>query len=63
MSQQPNVIRGATIVGTGMYVPEHVVTNHDLAKIVDTSDAWIVERTGFASAVSRRPIRCPRTWR
>jgi len=30
-----------------MYVPDKVVTNHDLAKIVDTSDEWIVERTGI----------------
>ena len=47
MSPQPDPIRGVTIVGTGMYVPEHIVTNHDLAKLVDTSDEWIVERTGI----------------
>ena len=47
MSRQPDSIRGATIVGTGMYVPEHILTNHDIAKVVDTSDAWIVERTGI----------------
>jgi 3-oxoacyl-[acyl-carrier-protein] synthase III len=47
MSPQPKLIRGATIVGTGMYVPEHVVTNHDLERLVDTSDEWIVERTGI----------------
>jgi len=47
MSRQPDAVRGATIAGTGMYVPERVVTNHDLAKIVDTSDEWIVERTGI----------------
>ncbi|MFZ5468989.1 MAG: beta-ketoacyl-ACP synthase III [Myxococcota bacterium] len=35
------------IIGTGSYVPEKVVTNHDLAKIVETSDEWIVERTGI----------------
>jgi 3-oxoacyl-[acyl-carrier-protein] synthase-3 len=35
------------IVATGSYVPENVVTNHDLEKIVDTSDEWIVERTGI----------------
>lgn len=35
------------ISGIGSYVPEKVVTNHDLAKIVDTSDEWIVERTGI----------------
>jgi 3-oxoacyl-[acyl-carrier-protein] synthase-3 len=35
------------ITGTGGYLPEKVLTNHDLAKIVDTSDEWIVERTGI----------------
>lgn len=35
------------ITGIGHYVPEKVVTNHDLAKLMDTSDEWIVERTGI----------------
>lgn len=35
------------IVGMGMYLPENVVTNHDLEQLMDTSDAWIVERTGI----------------
>lgn len=47
MSPQPKLIRGATIVGTGMYVPERIVTNHDLEQLVDTSDEWIVDRTGI----------------
>ena len=47
MSPQPEFIRGATIVGTGMNVPERVVTTHDLERMVDTSDKWIVERTGI----------------
>jgi 3-oxoacyl-[acyl-carrier-protein] synthase-3 len=37
----------ARILGTGHYVPEKILTNHDLEKIVDTSDEWIVERTGM----------------
>lgn len=37
----------AAIIGTGFCVPERVMTNHDLEKIVDTSDQWIVERTGI----------------
>ena len=37
----------ARISGTGHYVPARVVTNADLEKIVDTSDAWIVSRTGI----------------
>jgi 3-oxoacyl-[acyl-carrier-protein] synthase-3 len=35
------------IIGTGSYVPEKIVTNQDLEKIVETSDAWITERTGI----------------
>ena len=35
------------IIATGSYVPENVVTNHDLAKLVETSDDWIIERTGI----------------
>ncbi len=34
------------ITGVGMYVPEKVLTNKDLEKMVDTSDEWIVQRTG-----------------
>jgi 3-oxoacyl-[acyl-carrier-protein] synthase-3 len=35
------------IIGTGGYLPEKVLTNSDLEKIVDTTDAWITERTGI----------------
>ena len=35
------------IAGCGSYLPERMVTNHELAKLVDTSDEWIVERTGI----------------
>lgn len=41
-----SVIRSA-VTGVGSYLPEQVVTNADLAQIVDTSDEWIVERTGI----------------
>ena len=37
----------AGILSVGSYVPERVVTNDDLAKIVDTSDEWIFQRTGI----------------
>lgn len=37
----------ARIVSTGSYVPERVLTNHDLEKMVETSDEWITERTGI----------------
>jgi 3-oxoacyl-[acyl-carrier-protein] synthase-3 len=35
------------ITGTGGYLPEKVITNHDLEKMVETSDQWITERTGI----------------
>ena len=35
------------ITGVGAYVPERVLTNADLAQMVETSDEWIVERTGI----------------
>ncbi|SVD23717.1 uncharacterized protein METZ01_LOCUS376571, partial [marine metagenome] len=35
------------IAGTGRYVPEKVLTNTDLEKIVETSDEWIIKRTGI----------------
>ena len=40
------------IVGTGRYLPERIMTNADLEKIVDTTDAWIRTRTG----VERRHV-------
>lgn len=35
------------IIGTGSYLPEKILTNFDLEKIVDTTNEWIVERTGI----------------
>jgi 3-oxoacyl-[acyl-carrier-protein] synthase-3 len=40
------VLKGK-IIATGSYVPENVITNQDLEKIVETSDDWITERTGI----------------
>ncbi len=37
----------AKIIGTGSFVPEKVLTNKDLEKIIDTSDEWITTRTGI----------------
>jgi 3-oxoacyl-[acyl-carrier-protein] synthase-3 len=37
----------ARIIGTGMYVPDRVMTNEDFTHIVDTNDEWIVQRTGM----------------
>ena len=44
-SKQPN--RTVSIIGTGSYVPERVLTNADLEKLVETSDEWITSRTGI----------------
>ena len=37
----------AAIIGTGFFVPENVVTNEDLSRMMDTSDEWITERSGI----------------
>lgn len=49
--------RSAQIVGWGMAVPEKIVTNHDLEKVMDTTDEWIRSRTGIAQ---RRVASGPR---
>lgn len=38
---------GSRVISTGSYLPQKVLTNYDLAKIVDTSDEWITARTGI----------------
>jgi 3-oxoacyl-[acyl-carrier-protein] synthase-3 len=47
MTRWTDTPRGATIVGTGMYVPDRRLTNADLERRVDTTDAWILDRTGI----------------
>ena len=42
-----NIQCEVTVAGTGSYLPEKVLTNHDLEKLVDTSDEWITSRTGI----------------
>jgi len=37
----------SVLIGAGAYLPEHIMTNADLAKMVDTSDEWITARTGI----------------
>ena len=44
---KPDRLRGATIVGTGRALPDHVLSNADLEQMVETSDEWIVSRTGI----------------
>ena len=43
------------IVGTGHAVPKRILTNADLEKIVDTTDAWIIERTGIHTRHIKEP--------
>ena len=47
--------RRSVIVGIGGYLPETVVTNEELARTVDTSDAWIRERTGIRQRHLAKP--------
>ncbi|GAE09909.1 unspecified monosaccharide ABC transport system, permease component Ia [Paenibacillus sp. JCM 10914] len=48
-------LRPVGIIGTGKYVPEKILTNHDLEQMVETSDEWIVSRTG----IRQRHIAAP----
>ncbi|MEW6227648.1 MAG: beta-ketoacyl-ACP synthase III [Bacillota bacterium] len=47
MQPESRSLRGAGIAGTGHAVPAGVLTNFDLERMVDTTDEWIVERTGI----------------
>lgn len=40
-------LKNVGVIGTGSFLPEKIITNHDLEKQVDTSDEWIVSRTGI----------------
>jgi 3-oxoacyl-[acyl-carrier-protein] synthase-3 len=46
-SRSDKALRTVSIVGTGSYLPEKILTNADLSKLVDTSDEWITTRTGI----------------
>ncbi|WP_298223969.1 beta-ketoacyl-ACP synthase III [Acidocella sp.] len=46
MAEQP-LLKRAVLTGAGAYLPAQILTNEDMAKRVDTSDEWIVERTGI----------------
>ncbi len=50
---------GARIIGTGSHLPLNCVTNRDLEKIVDTSDEWIVRRTGIHTRYHLSPDESP----
>lgn len=53
-----NTLRSVSILGTGSYVPEKVLTNDALSQMVDTSDEWITTRTG----INQRHIAAPGEW-
>ena len=48
-------LRSVRILGTGMYVPPDVYTNKDLEKMMDTSDEWIVQRSGIRERRFAKP--------
>ena len=55
------ILHSVGIIGTGKYVPERILTNHELEQMVETNDEWIVSRTGIterriASRSKRHPI-------
>ncbi len=45
--QSGTIVKRAAVAGVGSYLPEKVVTNAELAKQIDTTDEWIVQRTGI----------------
>ena len=51
-------MNGIKILGTGRGVPSKLVTNEDMAKIVDTNDEWITARTGIHTVVAEDAISC-----
>ena len=57
LEASPKLVRRAKISALGAYVPDRVLTNADLERMVDTSDQWIVERTG----IRERHIASPGT--
>ena len=51
------------IAGTGSYLPEKILTNADLEKLVDTSDEWIRAARGSSAGTSPPRAKPRRTWR
>ena len=49
MTASDNPVRRSVIAGCGSALPVRVMTNADMSKVVDTSDEWIIERTGIAA--------------
>jgi len=51
-------VKKARIVGTGSYAPDSILTNQDLEKRIDTSDEWIISRTGIRERRIAAPEQC-----
>ncbi len=47
MTDEKTLVRRSVIAGAGSALPQRIMTNADMSKVVDTSDEWIVERTGI----------------
>ena len=52
----------AKVLSTGYYLPDRVLSNQDLEKMVDTSNKWIVERTGISERRIVEPGGNVLTW-
>ena len=55
-------VQSVGILGTGSYLPEQIVTNKDLEQLVDTSEEWIVTRTGIKERRIAPKKWPPRIW-
>jgi hypothetical protein len=55
LDQPATLTRPVAITGTGSYAPERVLTNAELEKLVDTTDEWIMTRTGIRERRIARP--------
>ena len=49
--------RRVTITGLGCHVPERIMTNDDLREFIDTTDEWVVARTGIRERRIASPMR------
>lgn len=57
MKRDSSLVTKAAITAVGSYVPEEVLTNHDLEQMVDTNDEWIRSRTGISERrIAKNPL-------
>jgi 3-oxoacyl-[acyl-carrier-protein] synthase-3 len=57
------LLRPVQISGIGCYVPDRVLTNQDLEKMVETSDEWVLQRTGISERRILEMGKPHQTWR